>query len=161
MATQPHPTPKPAPTPPRPTPTPPRPPQQPPAAHIAPPQPQAAQHPTPAARGAVPPAPTGAGEHTPAGQAALDAPKPIGDQQALKTEHGKATAAERKEPPPVRTIADEQRERSDEIAKMGVEAYKRSIDQRKDEDKPKPVPGVGPLEVEERRPHQVEAHHGR
>jgi hypothetical protein len=52
-------------------------------------------------------------------------------------------------PPPVRTIADEQRERSDEIARMGVEKYKQSIDMRSPEDRPKVVEGVAATRVEE------------
>jgi hypothetical protein len=101
---------------------PPAPPQRP-----APPQPPRPAAPAPQPHGTVAP------PHQPAPPAAP------GDQQALKTDLAKA---ERAPPPPVRTIADEQRERSAEIEKMGVEAYKRSIDQRKDEDKPRPVPGV-------------------
>ena len=48
-----------------------------------------------------------------------------------------------------RTIADEQRERSDEIAAMGVEKYKQSIDMRAPEDRPKAVAGVTELEKHE------------
>jgi hypothetical protein len=48
----------------------------------------------------------------------------------------------RPQQPPVQTIAEEQRERSDEIARMGVENYKASIDQRGPDDKPRPVAGV-------------------
>jgi hypothetical protein len=115
--------------------------------------------PPPPARPAPPAQPahgTAAPPHQAPPPAAAAPAQPIGDQQAKKAELDKATAGKEPPPPPVRTIADEQRERSDEIAKMGVEAYKRSIDQRKDEDKPKPVPGVGPLQVEERP--RVEAH---
>jgi hypothetical protein len=45
---------------------------------------------------------------------------------------------------PVRTIADEQRERSEEIQRQGVEAWKAAHDERGPDDKPKPVPGVSP-----------------
>jgi hypothetical protein len=103
----------------------PQPPQRPTPPPPKPPQPQATQHPTPAARGTVPPTPPPV--------------QPIGDQQALKTELDKAP---KPEPPKVRTIADEQRERSAEIEKMGVEAYKRSIDQRDPKDIPGAVEGV-------------------
>ena len=48
-----------------------------------------------------------------------------------------------------RTIADEQRERSDQIAAMGVEKYKESIDMRSPEDRPKVVAGVTNLERDE------------
>ena len=57
-----------------------------------------------------------------------------------------------------RTIADEQRERSDEIAAMGVEKYKQSIDMRAPEDRPKVVAGVTELErdeTHERREHEA------
>ena len=55
-----------------------------------------------------------------------------------------------------RTIADEQRERSDEIAAMGVEKYKQSIDMRAPEDRPKAVAGVTELERKhERREHEA------
>jgi len=50
---------------------------------------------------------------------------------------------EKHEPEPVETVADEQRKRSDEIAAMGVEKYKESIDQRTEEEKhPHQVEGV-------------------
>ena len=55
--------------------------------------------------------------------------------------------------PPVRTIADEQRERSDEIAAMGTDAWVKAHDERDPEAKPKAVAGV------QHRP--VEAHEAR
>jgi hypothetical protein len=46
--------------------------------------------------------------------------------------------------PPVQTIADEQRERSEEIAREGVEKWKERHDQRSEEDRRmRPVTGVG------------------
>ena len=48
-------------------------------------------------------------------------------------------------PPPVRTIADEQRERSAEIQAQGVESWKAEHDERSEEDKkPHQVRGVAP-----------------
>jgi hypothetical protein len=56
---------------------------------------------------------------------------------------------QREPPPPARTIADEQRERSEEIQRKGVEAWKAEHDQRSDEDKTsKPVPGATQTKVE-------------
>jgi hypothetical protein len=48
--------------------------------------------------------------------------------------------------PPVETIADEQRKRSDAIAAMGVEKWKAAHDERTEEEKAgnKQVPGVAP-----------------
>ena len=104
-----------------------RPPPTPPHVQPPPPRPPAPQ---PPARPEPPPArPEG-------GRAAAD-------PQAAKLELARVDA-------PVfqsdRTIADEQRERSDEIAAMGVEKYKQSIDQRRPEDRPKQVAGVSNLE---------------
>ena len=49
-----------------------------------------------------------------------------------------------------RTIADEQRERSDEIAREGVEQWKARHDSRTDEEKQsRQIPGVGPTNVED------------
>jgi hypothetical protein len=49
-----------------------------------------------------------------------------------------------------RTIADEQRERSDQIARVGVERWKAEHDGRTDEDKqPRQVEGVGPTTVQD------------
>jgi hypothetical protein len=66
-------------------------------------------------------------------------PQPPADPQAAKQpEPGK-----REPPPPVKTIADEQRERSDEIAREGVEAWKAKHDERtEDEKKGRVVTGV-------------------
>ena len=48
-----------------------------------------------------------------------------------------------------RTIADEQRERSLEIQRLGPTAYMAQFDTRKPEDMGKTVPGVGNTQVEE------------
>jgi hypothetical protein len=49
------------------------------------------------------------------------------------------------EPERVRTIVDEQRERSEEMQRMGVEAWKAANDQRTPEQMPQPVEGVTQL----------------
>jgi len=65
------------------------------------------------------------------------APKPE-DPQAAKT-----AEPQPKPPEPVKTIADEQRERSEEIAREGVEAWKAKHDERTEEEKKgRPVTGV-------------------
>jgi hypothetical protein len=65
------------------------------------------------------------------------APKPE-DPQAAKT-----SEPHPKPPEPVKTIADEQRERSDEIQREGVEAWKAKHDERtEDEKKGRVVTGV-------------------
>ena len=70
-------------------------------------------------------------------QPAPPAPKPE-DPQAAKTAEPPKPA-----PEPVKTIADEQRERSDEIAREGVEAWKAKHDERTEEEKKgRPVTGV-------------------
>jgi hypothetical protein len=48
---------------------------------------------------------------------------------------------------PVRTIADEQRERSAEIEAMGVEAWKAAHDERSQEEEQHQVPGVSPTQI--------------
>jgi hypothetical protein len=50
--------------------------------------------------------------------------------------------------PPVKTIADEQRERSEEIQRIGVEAFKAKFDTRDPEAKQQPVAGVGKANLE-------------
>ena len=60
------------------------------------------------------------------------------DPQAAKTAEPPKPA-----PEPVKTIADEQRQRSDEIAREGVEAWKAKHDERTEEEKKgRPVTGV-------------------
>jgi hypothetical protein len=84
--------------------------------------------------------------------------RPARDPQEAKLELDRARAAG-PIPQSDRTIADEQRERSDEIAAMGVEKYKQSIDMRSPEDRPKAVAGVGELEKHEGvAPKPVERH---
>lgn len=50
---------------------------------------------------------------------------------------------------PVRTIADEQRQRSEEIQRMGVTAYMAQFDTRDPEAQQQTVPGVQHRKVEE------------
>jgi hypothetical protein len=47
-------------------------------------------------------------------------------------------------PEPARTIADEQRERSEDIQRQGVEAWKAERDERDPDEKPRQVSGVSP-----------------
>ena len=89
-----------------------------------------------------------AAKHDALERAPGDRAGPVRDPQEAKLELDRARADA-----PIRqsdrTIADEQRERSDEIAAMGVEKYKQSIDQRRPEDRPKTVAGVTNLERDE------------
>jgi hypothetical protein len=74
-------------------------------------------------------------------------PKPDPDPPPAAHEAHKP-AAPRQEV--TRTIADEQRERSDEIARRGVERWKAEHDGRTDEDKQThQVEGVGPTTVQD------------
>ena len=76
------------------------------------------------------------------------------DPQEAKLELAESAARDRKVEPPVKTIADEQRERSDEMAAKGVDAWKAEHDERSaDEKQPKVVPGVShrPVEAHEAR----------
>jgi hypothetical protein len=48
-------------------------------------------------------------------------------------------------PPSVQTIADEQRERSEQMMKVGIEAWKAEHDERSEADRePRQVPGISP-----------------
>ena len=85
---------------------------------------------------ATQPHPTPKPEPTPA-------PKPKPDEDAAAAPH--AIPPE----PPVQTIADEQRARSDEIQAMGIDAWKASQDTRSEAEKqPQAVPGVAPSKAE-------------
>ena len=74
------------------------------------------------------------------------------DPQEAKLELAESAARNRKVEPPVKTIADEQRERSDAMAAKGVEAWKAEHDERGPDDK-KVVPGISqrPVETHEAR----------
>lgn len=54
-----------------------------------------------------------------------------------------AASPEAQPDPPVRTAADEQRERSQDIEAKGVEAVKAAHDERDPKDRPQAVAGVG------------------
>jgi hypothetical protein len=76
------------------------------------------------------------------------APPPAPAPPAAKVEGAKA----KPEPdPPVKTIADEQRQRSDEVAAEGVEKVKARLDQRDPKDRPRAVAGVSPTQVDPNR----------
>ena len=72
------------------------------------------------------------------------APKPADPPEAKAKVEGHA--AKQPEPePPVKTVADEQRERSEEMQREGVEAWKAAHDERSEEERqPKQVPGSQP-----------------
>lgn len=57
-------------------------------------------------------------------------------------------AATRAQEEPVRTVAQEQRERSEDMAEEGVERFKARRDDRDPRDRPRTVPGVGPTQVD-------------
>jgi hypothetical protein len=57
-------------------------------------------------------------------------------------------SATRAQEEPVRTIAQEQRERSEAMAEEGVERFKARGDSRDPRDRPRTVPGVGPTQVD-------------
>ena len=77
-------------------------------------------------------------------------PKPTDDDDdapaAAKVEGHKA---EIKPEPPVETIADEQRARSEEMQKQGIDVWKAAHDERSPDEKPKVVPGVSHRAVDE------------
>ena len=64
------------------------------------------------------------------------APTPPAQQPANPA--AKATGDE-----PVRTVADEQRERSEAMQAEGVEAFKARLDERDPDERPRSVPGAG------------------
>jgi hypothetical protein len=70
------------------------------------------------------------------------------DPQEAKLELAESGARDRKVEPPVRTIADEQRERSEEIMREGLDKWKAAHDERGPDDKPKVVPGIQQRPVE-------------
>ena len=82
--------------------------------------------------------------HTPAKPAPPPAKAPARNEPPPAKPEGAAAEPD----PPVKTVADEQRERSQQIADMGVEAFKAEGDQRDEADKPKQVAGVSPTSVE-------------
>ena len=101
-------------------------------------------HPTPQPKPTPPPTTPPRPPQQPPG-----AHPPDPQDEKLRLANVEGAAAE----PPVRTIADEQRERSDEIAAMGTAAWVEAHDEREPDAKPKAVAGV------QHRP--VEAHEAR
>jgi hypothetical protein len=73
-------------------------------------------------------------------------PQPAASPKTQPEPNGARAAPE--PDPPVKTIADEQRERSEEIQAEGVERYKAKRDERDPRDRPRTVPGVSPTQVE-------------
>ena len=88
-----------------------------------------------------PPAPKPSDPHPPAAKAPAH---PNADPQEAKVEGYKVDPV-----PPVETIADEQRARSEEIEEQGVDAWKAAHDERSPDEKPKVVPGVSHRAVDE------------
>lgn len=71
--------------------------------------------------------------------------RPAADEADEASPADEADAPAPQTPPPVRTIADEQRERSAEIMAVGVEEWKEEHDERSPEErKSHQVPGVAP-----------------
>lgn len=72
-------------------------------------------------------------------------PEPDEIEPTPPPEPAPQTATPLPEPPPAQTAADEQRQRSDEIARMGVEKWKAEHDERTEEEKAgRQVTGVAP-----------------
>jgi hypothetical protein len=82
-------------------------------------------------------------------------PKPYPDPDPPPPKASTSSAVAHEADKPVqrevtRTVADEQRERSDDIARKGVEQWKAEHDSRTDEEKkPHQIPGVGPTTVQD------------
>jgi hypothetical protein len=96
-----------------------------------------------------PPPPPAPKPHDPPPPAAkVEAQAVSKDPQEAKLELAESAARDRKLEPPVKTIADEQRERSEEIMREGLDKWKAAHDERGAEDKPKVVPGIQQRPVE-------------
>jgi hypothetical protein len=63
---------------------------------------------------------------------------------------------ERQRGEPVKTVADEQRERSEEMQKVGVDKWMSQFDQRPPEERPRQVQGVGFRDEDDRRRNEDE-----
>jgi hypothetical protein len=113
-------------------------PQQPPTAR--PTQPPPVNRPAPGVT--VGPAQT----YPPGSRYARDIPGegPDPQENKLRTEE---LAATRLQEEPVRTIAQEQRERSEEMTEEGIERRKARLDERDPRDRPRTVAGVSPTQV--------------
>ena len=117
---------------------------QPPARPATPPQPAAQPVNRPGAT--VAPAQT----YPPGSRYARDIPGEGPDPQESKLRPYELTASLAQEEP-VRTAAQEQRERSEEMAEEGIERRKARLDERDPRDKPRTVPGVSPTQVDPNR----------
>jgi len=122
------------------------------------PQPQPQQQPRPAPqyppnRPAPGEAPTGratvgpAQTYPPGSRHARDIPDEGPDPQEAKLRPYEL-AATRAQEEPVRTIAQEQRERSEDMAEEGIERRKARLDERDPRERPRTVAGVSPTQVE-------------
>jgi hypothetical protein len=71
-------------------------------------------------------------------------PKPPADPQDKDAANKAALELQKKQAgEPVKTVADEQRERSEEMQTMGVDKWMAQFDQRPENERPKQVKGVG------------------
>jgi hypothetical protein len=121
---------------------------QPPARPAPQPQPAARPAQPPVNRPAPGPATAGPAQTYPPGSRhARDIPGEGPDPQESKL-RSEELAATRLQEEPVRTIAQEQRERSEDMAEEGVERYKARLDERDPRDRPRTVAGVSPTQVE-------------
>ena len=122
------------------------------------PAPQPQQQPRPAPqyppnRPAPGEAPTGratvgpAQTYPPGSRHARDIPDEGPDPQEAKLRPYEL-AATRAQEEPVRTIAQEQRERSEDMAEEGVERFKARRDDRDPRERPRTVAGVSPTQVD-------------
>ena len=126
----------------------PAPPTPPPARPAPPPpvnRPQGAPLPgeAPTGRATVAPAQT----YPPGSRYARDIPGEGPDPQESKLRPYEPTASLAQEEP-VRTIAQEQRERSEDMAEEGIERRKARLDERDPRERPRTVAGVSPTQVE-------------
>jgi hypothetical protein len=81
-----------------------------------------------------------------------DAAKSSGDAQVDKIRLAEEERKRNPPDPPVETVADEQRKRSEEIDEMGVERWKAAHDERKGDER-RQIPGVAKTDMadEDRR----------
>ena len=97
----------------------------------------------PTGRATVGPAQT----YPPGSRHARDIPGEGPDPQEAKLRPYELDATRAQEEP-VRTIAQEQRERSEDMAEEGIERVKARLDQRDPRERPRTVPGVSPTQID-------------
>ena len=85
--------------------------------------------------------------YPPGSRYARDIPGEGPDPQESKLRPYELTASLAQEEP-VRTIAQEQRERSEDMAEEGIERRKARLDERDPRERPRTVAGVSPTQVE-------------